>query len=60
MSLLDNKFSKTVPDLGPGEEIRFPKFIVSIERRRLEGKSSVKRENKSTSSATKSTPTKTF
>jgi hypothetical protein len=45
MSLLDSKFSKTVPDLSPGEEIRFGKYIVQIERRRLEGRSMVKREN---------------
>ncbi len=45
MSMLDAKFSKTVPDLSPGEEIRFTKYIVQIERRRLEGRSTVKREN---------------
>ena len=45
MQMLDSKFSKTVPDLSPGEEIRFSKFIVQIERRRMEGRSVVKREN---------------
>jgi len=64
MQLLDAKFSKTVPDLSPGEEIRFTKFIVQIERRRLEGRSIVKRENQlsnSSASASKTvSPSKSF
>ena len=41
---IDSKFFRTPPDLSPGEEFRLNKFLVQIEKRRLEGKSSVKRE----------------
>lgn len=40
---------RSKPDLEPGEELRFGKYIVEIVKRRLEGKSSVKRENAKTS-----------
>ena len=36
---------RSKPDMEPGEELRFNKFLVEIEKRRLEGKSSVKLEN---------------
>lgn len=40
---------RSKPDMEPGEELRFNKFLVEIEKRRLEGKSSVKLENQSKS-----------
>ena len=43
--MLDSKFMRSRPDLEPGEELRFGKYIVEIEKRRLEGKSSVRLEN---------------
>jgi hypothetical protein len=36
---------RTAPDLEPGEEFRMNKFLVEIVKRRLEGKSSIRREN---------------
>jgi len=49
-NLLDSKFYRSPPDLGPGEQLRLNKFIIEIDRRRLEGRSSVKRENKASAS----------
>jgi hypothetical protein len=50
---LEQKFYKTIPDLTPGELFRWSKYLVEIVTRRTEGKSSVKRENRSTSSKSK-------
>ena len=36
---LDSKFVRSPPDLGPGEELRFSKFLVEIVSKRLAGKS---------------------
>ena len=46
---LEQKFNRTQPDLSPGEVLRFNKFLVEIVSRRLEGKSSVKRDARSSS-----------
>ena len=36
---LDSKFVRSPPDLGPGEELRFSKFLVEIVAKRMAGKS---------------------
>ena len=56
--MLDSKFMRTKPDLSPGEELRFNKYIVEIEKRRLEGKSSVRLENLKCNSASASKSSK--
>ena len=38
---IDTKFYRSIPDLSVGEEFRMNKYLVQIEKRRLEGKSSV-------------------
>ena len=35
---LDSKFFRTLPDLNSGEQFRMNKFIVEIDKRRLEGR----------------------
>jgi hypothetical protein len=59
---LEQKFYKTSPDLTPGEKMRWNKFLVEIVAKRAEGKSSVKRDARSSSknSVGVSTPTSTF
>jgi len=47
---LEQRFLKQTPDLAPGENLRFAKYIVEIVARRTEGKSSVKRDARSSSS----------
>jgi hypothetical protein len=58
---LEQKFYRTTPDLSPCETLRFNKFLVEIVSRRLEGKSSVKRDARSSSKNSQpSTPTQQF